>query len=151
MRYLLLLLLGILSLSSSGCCQLSPISKDTPDRPNIKSSWKESHDFGFTAVGPFVLSKGESTDNGELGVKVIDFIPRTCRSPLSHSPDPPRVVLQFYRPSDHRVLCEVTLPGPVANSSIDGEGFCGNRTGISVVGINGLNARDGWVSFDLRE
>jgi hypothetical protein len=125
--------------------------KDTPKRPNIKSSWKESHDYGFTSIGPFVLNKGESTDSGQLGVKVIDFIPAKCKSALSEYPDPPQVILQFYRPSNHQVLCEVTLSGPVANTSIDREGMCGTKTGISVVGINGLNAKDGWVSFDLRK
>jgi len=148
--YLLRVLLGMLTVSSGSCCQLSPMSRDTPKRPSIKSTWSESHDYGMTSFGPFVLNKGESTDNGSLGVKVIDFIPRRCSSFLSDSPEQPKAVLQFYRPSDHHVLCEVTLSGP-ANSAIDREGMCGTSTGISVVGINGINAREGWVSFDLRK
>ena len=126
------------------------VPSDTPIRPDIKSSWKESHDYGFTSVGQFVLNRGESTDNGQLGIRVVDFIPSTCRSIFAEYPDPPKVVLEFYRASDKQVLCRVTLDGPIANSSIDRQEMCGNRTGFSVVGINGLNARDGWVSFDLR-
>jgi hypothetical protein len=125
------------------------MSRDTPKRPSIKSTWSESHDYGITSYGPFVLNKGESTDNGRLGVRVIDFIPRSCSSFFSHSPEQPKVVFQFYRPSDQQVFCEVTLHGP-ANSPIDREEMCGTKTGISVVGINGINAKDGWVSFDLR-
>lgn len=148
--YSLRVLLGILALSSASCCQLSPMSRDTPTRPTIKSTWSESHDYGMTRFGPLILNKGESSDNGSLGVKVIDFIPRSCSSFLSDSPEQPKAVLQFYRPSDHYVLCEVTLSGP-ANSSIDREEMCGTRTGISVVGINAINAKEGWVSFDLRK
>jgi hypothetical protein len=148
--YLMRVLLGILTLSSGSCCQLSSMSRDTPDRPYIKSTWNESLIDGFTSIGPLILNKGESSDNGSLGVKVIDFIPRSCSSFLSHSPGQPKAVFQFYRPSDNHVLCEVTLSGP-ANSRIDLEEMCGTKIGISVVGINGINAKDGWVSFDLRK
>ncbi len=123
------------------------MSRDTPGRPSIKSTSRESRDYGLNSIGPLILNKGESTDNGSLGVRVIDFIPRKCSSFLSHSPEQPKVVLQFYRPSDRHVLCEVTLSGP-ANSRIDQEEMCGTKTGISVVGINGINAKEGWVSFD---
>jgi hypothetical protein len=151
MRYYLIpLLLGILTVSSVGCCQLSPMARDTPNRPTIKSTWNESYDYGFTMVGPFVLNKGESTDNGVLGVKIIDFIPRTCSSFLSHNPAQPSAVFQFYRPSDQSVICEVTLSGP-ANTRIDLENMCGAKTDVTVVGINGINAKEGWVSFDLRK
>jgi hypothetical protein len=125
------------------------MSRDTPTRPTAKSTWNETHIWTVKSIGPLILNKGESSDNGALGVKVIDFIPRSCRSFLSDSPNPPKVVMQFYRPSDNQVLCEVRLSGP-ANSSIDSEEMCGTKTGVSVVGINGINAKDGWVSFDLR-
>ena len=150
MRSSLRILLGIIALSSGSCCQLSPMSRDTPIRPNIKSTWNERHDFGTTSFGPLILSKGESTDNGSLGVRIVGFIPRSCPSFLSHSPEQPKAVFQFYRPSDNQVLCQVTLSGP-ANTSIDREDMCGTKAGISVVGINGINAKDGWVSFDLRK
>jgi hypothetical protein len=149
-RHLMRALLGILALLSGSCCQLSPMSRDTPKRPEIKSTWNESHDFGMTRFGPFILSTGESIDNGSLGVRIVRFIPRSCGSFLDHSPEQPKAVFQFYRPSDHQVLCEVPLSGP-ANSRIDLDEMCGAKTGISVVGINGINARDGWVSFDLRK
>lgn len=150
MRYILQILLAIFALSTGSCCQLSPMSRDTPVRPSIKSTWSERHDFGMTSFGPLILSKGESTDNGSLGVRVVGFIPRSCPSFLSDSPEQPKVVFQFYRPSDNQVLCQVTLSGP-ANTSIDRADMCGTKTGISVVGINGINAKDGWVSFDLRK
>jgi hypothetical protein len=38
-----------------------------------------------------------------------------------------------------------------ADSSIDREEMCGSRTGITVVGITGINAKKVWVSFDLRQ
>jgi hypothetical protein len=126
------------------------MSRDTPTRPTVKSSWSERHDWTVTSFGPLILNKGESSDNGSIGVKVIDIIPRNCSSFLSHSPQPPKAILQFYRPSDHQVLCEVTLPGP-GNSPIDWEDICGTKVGISHVGISGIKAKEGWVSFDLRK
>jgi hypothetical protein len=150
--YILLVLFGIVC---SGCvCHPSlykNVPADTPTRPSIKSSWTERNDYGFTSVGQFVLNRNESIDNGKLGIRVVDFVPLKCRSLFAEYPDPPKVVLEFYRPSDKQVLCTVTLDGPIANSSIDREEMCGNKTGFSVVGINGLNAHEGWVSFDLRK
>jgi hypothetical protein len=149
------ILLVIIGLTCSGCvCHPSlykNVPTDTPTRPTVKTSWTESRDYGFTSVGQFVLSRGESTDNGKLGIRVVDFVPSKCRSLFAEYPDPPKVVLEFYRPADKQTLCTVTLDGPIANSSIDRAEMCGNKTGFSVVGINGLNAHDGWVSFDLRK
>ena len=145
----------LLALISSACvCHPSlykNVPADTPTRPNVRSSWTERHDSGFTSVGLFVLNRGESIDNGRLGIRVVDFIPSKCQSLFAEYPDPPKVVLEFYRPDDKRIFCTVTLDGPIANSSIDREEMCGTKTGFSVVGINGLNAHDGWVSFDLRK
>src|SRR6185369_8280564 len=127
------------------------MARDTPGRPTVESSWRESQlTVGVTSFGPMVLNKGESTENGWLGVKIIGFIPRSCPSFLSHSPEQPKAVFQFYRPADHQILCEITLSGP-ANTSIDRDEMCGEKIGISVVGINGINAKEGWVSFDLRK
>lgn len=155
MQRLSQLVLVLTGLMCSACvCHPSlyrNVAVDTPTRPNIKTSWSESHDYGFTSVGQFLLNRGESTDNGKLGIRVVDFLPSKCRSLFAEYPDPPRVVLEFYRPGDKLVLCTVTLDGPIANSSIDREEMCGNKTGFSVVGINGLNTHDGWVSFDLRK
>lgn len=148
MRIYIVVLVGILALSFGGCCQLSPQVRDTPTRPDIKSSWNERQYWGVKSLGPLILNKGESSDNGSLGVTVVDFIPRSCNSFFSHTPKPSQVVLQFYRPSDNQVLCTVTLSSRT-NTSIDGEEMCGTKTGVSVVGINGINAKDGWVSFNL--
>jgi hypothetical protein len=139
------------SLLSTGCCQLGYLSqmKEDSARPNIKPNWNEKSGNGF--IGVFVLGKGKSIDNGQLGVKVVNFTPSKCRSFWSEYPDSPQVTLQFYRPADHQVLCEVTLPGPMSNSSIDKEDMCGTKTGFSVVGIDGMNTKDEWVSFDLRK
>ena len=155
MQHLSPKLFVLIGLMCSGCvCHPSlyrnePV--DTPTRPSIQSSWTESHHYGFTSVGQFVLNRGESIDNGKLGIRVVDFVPQKCRSFFAEYPEPPRVVLEFFTPGDRQVLCTVTLDGPNANTSIDREEMCGSKTGFSVVGISGLNARDGWVSFDLRK
>jgi hypothetical protein len=50
-----------------------------PTRPANLTGWHvEPRRDGVTFVGDFVLSKGESTDNGEIGVKVVDIAATPC-------------------------------------------------------------------------
>lgn len=102
-------------------------------------------------MGLFILNRGESIENENLGIRAVEFTPSKCRALLAERPDPSRVVLEFYRPADKQIICRVTVNGPISNTSILGEEMCGERIAFSVIGVNGLNARDGWVSFDLRK
>src|SRR5689334_13579386 len=96
----------LLAMTASACvCHPSlykNVPVDTPTRPNVTSSWTERHDYGFTSVGLFVLSRGESIDNGRLGIRVVDFIPAKCRSLFAEYPDPPRSFLNSTDPLINR-------------------------------------------------
>ena len=149
MKYLLFFLLTLIVSPLAGCCYLRP-TEAQETRPTKDSRWKDAHVGAIDIMGFFVMSRGESTDNGNLGVKVVDILPAKCRAAFAEFPDDPQVILQFYRPADHQVLCEVTLSGR-SNTSIDRPDSCGSKTGVSVVGIAAINAKDGWVAFDLRK
>jgi hypothetical protein len=138
----------LLCLLTPGCCQLSSIKDKQPDRPKVTSSWTERTDFGVTSIGFFVMNKGESIDNGQLGVRVIDILPKGC-SCMSCEPTNPRARIAFYRPSDNKVLCEGYFFA--GSASLDFVAKCDPAMGISHIAINAINTKENWVSFDLRK
>ena len=149
MKCFLLLLLILISLSSASCCR--PIDMDSRSaKPAKESLWQSQHANFIDTMGFFVMSKGESTDNGTLGVKVVDILPSKCRSAFSERGNYPKIILQFYHPHNHQVVCEVALDGG-SNTAIDIPDRCGTKTDISVVGIAALSVKDSWVAFDLRK
>jgi len=93
------------------------------------------------------MNKGESIDNGQLGVKVIDVLPKECEC-MSCEPTYPRVKIAFYRPSDNKILCEGEFQG---NASLEVMAKCDPGMGISHIAINAINTKEKWVSFDLRK
>jgi len=95
------------------------------------------------------LRKGESTENGKLGVKVVDIIAPECRARFAEMPETAKVVLQFYDPSSNQVLCEATLPEN-SNARIDLEGICLGKVDVMVVGTTDINTDEKWAVFDLR-
>ncbi len=131
----------------AGCCQLSSIEDKQPERPKVTSSWRERTDFGVTSIGFFVMNKGESIDNGQLGVRVIDILPKECRC-MSCEPTNPRVRIAFYRPSDNTVLCEGEFQG---SASLEVMAKCNPIMGVRTISVNAINTRENWVSFDLRK
>jgi len=132
----------------AGCC--SPQERAQPARPEKVDGWKDSYFSGVHSVGEFVLSKGESTEKGQLGIKVIDIIPpKPCSEGYAAEP---KVVLTFYRPSDGKVVCEATFaPG----GTVLGEGppypYCTSEIGLSAIYVNAINTKDNWAWFDLRK
>lgn len=140
--------LSVLCFLTSGCCQLFSKADPQPTRPNVTSTWREQTDlFGVRTVGFFVMNKGETTDNGLLGVKVIDILPKECKC-MSCEPTYPRVKIAFYRPSDNKILCEGEFQG---NASLEVMAKCDPGMGISHIAINAINTKEKWVSFDLRK
>lgn len=135
----------LLCFLTSGCCQLFSKEDKQPVRPSVTSTWTERTDFGVTSIGFFVMNKGEAIDNGQLGVRVVDVLPKQCEC-MSCEPTSARARIQFYRPSDNKVLCEGTFFA--ASTSLD---KCDPAIGIRYIAINGINSREKWVYFDLRK
>ena len=92
-----------------------------------------------------MLRKGESSDNGSFGVRVTEIHEA---NPCCGDPSPlcdRRARLQFFRPSDGQVLCEIESSDR-GNSVIP----CAEKLEVSVIGIRAINTKEGWVLFDLR-
>jgi len=89
------------------------------------------------------LKKGESTNNGEVEIKVVDLIPENLCADLGTASAHNRAKIQFIRMSDKTVVCEGTFPG----------NFCADRElsefWISGIGIRDINIKDQWVHFIL--
>ncbi len=136
-------LLFLMLLSSCGRC-----TNPTPAQPTGPfkvDGWKRTKDSAVTYCAVLLLRKGESSDNGKFGVRVTNIQEANpcCgdQSPLCER----RARIQFYRPSDGRVLCELE-PSAGANTVID----CADEIGVSVIAIRAINTSEGWVLFDLR-
>jgi hypothetical protein len=131
----------------AGCC--SPQERAQPTRPEKVAGWKDAYFSGVHSIGEFVLRKGESTEKGELGVRVVDIIPpQPCSEGYASEP---KAVLRFYEPASGKVLCEATFaPG----GTVVGEGppfpYCTPEVGLSAISVNAINTKDNWVWFDLR-
>ncbi len=116
-----------------------------PTGPVKVDGWKRTTDDGVTFCAVLLLRKGESSDNGKFGVRVTDIIEA---DPCCGDPSPlcdRRARIQFFRPSDGRVLCELE-PSDRGNNVIS----CADQIGVNVIGIRAINTAEGWVLFDLR-
>ena len=81
-----------------------------PSRLKNPSGWQETNaGGGIIFVGQFVLSKGESTDNGKFGVKLLNITSKPCPFATICLAPEAKATLRFYRPSDQSVICEPTL------------------------------------------
>jgi hypothetical protein len=137
----LCILLCAIALSTGGCCRSLP---PQPSRPDKIEGWKDFVDAGMRFRGVLLLKKGESSDNGKIGVRVTDIAEAELCGDVGieyHR----RARLQFYTPSGGRVLCE-ELVADGGNSGIG----CGDRLGVAVIGVRAINTAEGWVLFDLR-
>lgn len=130
-------------------CSCPPGPKE-PERPSFILGWDHFAYERPKSEAEFVLSKGESTDNGKIGIEVVDILPPVdrCGEYGSYSVFP-RVELRFYKPSDRKVLCQQTwIPGSIL---VGGGADCGNASlGFSNLVISDINTREKWVHLRLR-
>lgn len=147
MRASFLILAAFYLFINLGCC----VSKNEsqPPRPSKIRGWEESHAWNTISIGQFVLNKGESTDNGKIGVTVVDIIPSKCKT-LFSEPSEPRVKLRFYELPDKQILCEDDF-AVGGGTNLRSSTICGSNFPIASVSIHAINTKDNWVSFDLRQ
>ena len=139
----LFLLLATTSLFA-GCCFRRASNGNDPPFPQNLVGWKyrEANDVGI--VGEFVLKRGESTNNGELEIKVVDLIPADPCAENGTALAIDNVKLGFIRMSDKKVVCEDTYPAVSGACATALHEFL-----ISGIGIKGINIKDQWVHFEL--
>ena len=137
----ILLLAGL----SAGCCYVR--QEQQPARPNAISSWRERTDFGVTRIGYFVLNKGESLDNGKLGVRIIDIRPAECKC-LTCIPTNPIARIGFYQPPNNTLVCDGEFQG---SASLQDVAKCDPSIGATGIYVYAINSKEQWVAFDLRK
>jgi hypothetical protein len=128
--------------SSRGGLQLQP------DRLKNPSGWKEvTAGGGINFIGQFVLKKGESTDNGKIGVKVLDLLSKPCPTFTICSEPEAKAVLRFYRPSDQTVLCDLILEA--SDTSFSTSQMCNGELPFTNLEVREINTKEGWalISF----
>ena len=146
MRILGYSLATFLLATSSACCSYMGKLND-PERPSNVRRWEEFHVGSVTIKGDFVLKKGESTDNGKIGIRIVQIYEGECQ-PFSE-PQYPKAKIQFYRVSDNSIICEPTLR--IGNSGLNYGDVCGTGFEWTTISITAINSREDWVAFDLRE
>jgi len=147
MSSLVKILMSLSLVFVSSCCWPD---EEQPARPSRVQGWREFQVGGVHIVGQLVLAKDEASDNGEIGVKVVDIIPVDPCAHRGTFHGSRRVVLRFFRPSDQKVLCEDTFTE--GGTSLDSPHHCGSDVaGVTGISINAINTAEGWVYFDLRK
>lgn len=136
---------ALVILLSSGCCS-DMRQLNEPERPSKVRGWEDLHHGDTIIAGIFLLNKGESTDNGNTGIRLVETYAGKCG--LFKEPEYPKAKLQFYRVSDHAILCEsnffrgtMRLVPPICKADLE----------WSAIEIIDINSKDNWVAFDLRK
>jgi hypothetical protein len=131
------------------CCSES--TRIEPSYPTEIPGWQQSHERGLTIRGTFLLRKNQSTDNGELQIKLIEVIPGNQCVEAGDERYQPRVTLEFVRLPAGKVLCEETFSEK--GSRVFSGSRCGSNLsefGILGIYVIGVNVKDEWVLFELR-
>ncbi len=132
----------LLLITASGCCRRVDTN---PSRPNQVRGWQEFQEENIKGVGEFVLNRGDSVNNGRVGVKLINTIQaRACRGTESAGPS---ATVQFYRVSDKKIIWESDLPK--GNTSFISFNPSLVEYGLGTISIHEINTKEGWIWFEL--
>jgi hypothetical protein len=142
------LILGILILYSGFCS--SAQERDQPTAPEKVAGWKDTYSAGIHSIGELFLHKGSLSDNGSIGVEVVDVVkPQAGAEGYAGMP---KVVLRFYRPADKQIICEATFTeGGTSMGNGPPYPHCKPDVGLSAISVNAINTKENWVWFDLRK
>ena len=117
-----------------------------PERHIYAQGWQQRDVGAVTLKGHFVLNKGQSVNDGTVGIRVVDIRGGSCSS--FREPEYPSTKVQFFSVPDQRILCEDIFR--VGGSRLDVIEGCGKSLKWDVLGISAINSKDNWVAFDLR-
>jgi|SRR6266404_6952698 len=119
---------------------------ENPTRPLSVRGWQSVEVGSITIKGEFLLRKGESTDNGHVGLKVTEIYP--AKHHLLDSPELPKAKVQFFRIPDRTLVCEGVFTR--GSNRLDLPDVCKNNLEWTVIYIRDVNYHEGWVFLDLR-
>jgi len=135
-----ILLIAVFTATSISCCKSGP----QPVHPGKVKGWNISSAVCDYCIAILVLKKGEKSDNGKIGVEVLDISapkkPCAWDSVYSY----PTATLRFYNPLNQQPFCEQTFfPG---NINVN----CGSTSGVYSVSIHAINTVENWIFLDIR-
>ena len=141
-----LFLLGAIILCEAGCQECSVEREfNHVSKPAKVHGWEQFQDRAMTVKGDFILTLGESTDNGKIGVKVVELTPARCS--MIREPEFPTARIQFFNVADRKVICEgVFRPG---GARLNIPEMCGEGFDWAGIGVSAINAKEKWVAFQL--
>jgi hypothetical protein len=131
-------------LTFSGCCR----SVDSnPSLPAKVRGWQESGQGATKSIGEFVLKKGESIDNHNVAVQLVEITKgRSCVGTESSAPS---ARVRFFRVSDKRTILEIDLTAGNTRL-INFNRSLVDEYGLDTISIRGINTKDGWLWFEVR-
>src|SRR5215211_5742980 len=102
----LVITLALICTFINGCCPKQ--NRLEPSYPKDVSGWEGSKDKDGKVSRKFVLKKGETTDNGEIQIKLSEIIePNPCAEGGTFQRQA-RARIQFIRLSDQKIICNDT-------------------------------------------
>ena len=125
----------------SSCCAFGT-EITNPIRPQAVHGWRTYETGSITVKGEFVLNKGESTNDGHIGVQITDVIP--VKYHVLGSAELPKAKVRFFRPQDHTTICEVIFTR--GGNGLARPEFCEDQLPWTYL----YSRCQGWVFFDLR-
>ena len=118
-----------------------------PRRPmNLSASRETPWGGGVTYVGQFILQKGESTDNGKIGVRLVNITSKPCPFATICLQPEAKASLRFYRPADQSVICETTLDS--SSTSYDARRVCAGLP-FTNINVHEINTREDWACISF--
>ena len=119
---------------------------DNPTKPTSIRGWQAYESGSITIKAEFVLKKGESTNNGRIGLKLVDLFPSDYH--FFDSPELPKVKVQFFLVSNQQVLCEGVFTR--GGNALDVPHLCKSDLEWTVLYVRDVNYPEGWAFLDLR-
>ena len=144
MRLLSVVLSFVILGAFASCCSQS--GGKEPERPLNVRGWDRWIEGTTTIEGDFVINKGESIDNGSIGIKLVDIYPAT-RDFLGET-SVPRAKLHFYEVSTGKVIYELIVRTGVSSLTHPDPG--GSDFAWSLIYVSAISAKKNWVAFQLR-
>lgn len=138
-KYCLIITFSIMTVS---CCD----PPTQPKHPGKVKGWlttAERDESDIIAV--LVLKKGEKSQQGSIGVEIVDIFPPEKPCAFDSIGSLPRTSIRFYSPQNGSTVCEQIVYGP-SNTNV----ACASAIGVYTVGIQAINTQDNWILIDLR-
>lgn len=139
MKGLVAFIVTFIILCAGSCCRYPQMAMP----PDKVEGWKVSYSGTTRYIGELLLRINEPTDNGKVGIKIVRFTEGRRACLLHDEPIEHTVTLQFYAPDTKEIICEKTVG--TGNTFLR----C-DRVPVGVVGVKGINPKEGWVQLYLQ-